>query len=79
MTIEREQWADWKEHPVTQEMIKILRELREFGFDEVAYGADDDELVRLGIKLGKLNALTAIINFTFIPEKEEEHGRSAED
>ena len=71
MTIEKEQWADWKEHPCTLEMVRLLKELREFGFDEISFGAEDNELLRLGVKLGKLNCLTGVINFTFIPEKEE--------
>lgn len=69
--IEKEQWSDWKEHPCTQELIKILREIREEGYEEASYGSQDDSLIQLGIKLGKINALTGIINFRFIPEEEE--------
>jgi hypothetical protein len=69
--IEKEQWSDWKEHPCTLELIKILREIREEGYEEASYGSQDDNLIQLGIKLGKINALTGIINFRFIPEEEE--------
>lgn len=66
----REQWANWKDHPCTQAMLEIMREDREAGMEEVSYGANDDELVRLGIKIGKVNNLTGIINLTFIPQED---------
>ena len=68
----KEQWGDWKHHPCTQEMLKILREMREIGYEEAAYGGEDSNLIYLGVKLGKINALTGIINFGFIPEEEEQ-------
>ncbi len=66
----RDQWANWKEHPCTQAMLKLLTESREYGFEEVSYGGEDNNLVYLGIKLGKINALTGVINLTFIPQEE---------
>jgi hypothetical protein len=75
MAIDRHQWADWRGHPCTQEMIKILREIREEGYEEASYGTDD-MLIQLGIKLGKINALTGVINLRFIPEEEENDGRN---
>lgn len=76
MAIDREQWADWKQHPCTLEMVKILQENRELGYEEAAYGSPDDNLILLGIKLGKINALTGLINLSFIPEEEENDERS---
>lgn len=71
MTIERDQWGDWKHHPCTVEMMRLLREIREVGFEEVSYGGEDDRLLQLGMKIGKLNALTGIINFGFIPQEDD--------
>lgn len=48
-----------------------MDETREQGFDEVAYGTADNELIRLGIKIGKLNVLTGILNYGFIPVEED--------
>lgn len=71
MAIERDQWGNWKNHPCTEEMLKILKQWREEGFEEVSYGGEDDRLLQLGMKIGKLNALTGMINLTFIPEEED--------
>jgi hypothetical protein len=68
--IDKREWADWKDHPCTQEMIKILREDREIGYEETSFGSNDDNLIQLGIKLGKINALTGVINLRFIPEED---------
>lgn len=66
MSIERDQWANWKDHPCTQEMVKVWKELREYGFQAAANGALDERLLQLGINLGELNCLTRMINFEFI-------------
>jgi hypothetical protein len=68
----RDQWANWKDHPVTQAMIKILSEQREMGLEEISMGADDADLLRYGIKVGKINAFTGIINFGFIQEEDDD-------
>lgn len=73
----RDQWANWKEHPCTQAMMAALKEDREEGFVEVSGGADDNDLIRLGIRLGKVNAMTVILNYGFIPE-EDENDRASE-
>jgi hypothetical protein len=67
---ERDQWANWKDHPCTQAMIKLLKEDREVGFEELSFGGSDDALILLGVKIGKLNALTSMINYGFIPEED---------
>jgi hypothetical protein len=74
----KEQWSYWKDHPCTQAMLTLLREDRELGFEEMSYGSGDNELIRLGLKIGKINSLTGIINMTFIPQEEENDGRNQE-
>jgi hypothetical protein len=44
----------------------------------MSYGSGDNELIRLGLKIGKINSLTGIINMTFIPQEEENDGRNQE-
>lgn len=66
----KDQWGDWKYHPCTIAMIKALKEDREIGFEEISYGGEDNNLIYLGVKLGKINALTGIINYSFIPQEE---------
>lgn len=68
----KDQWANWKDHPCTQAMMKWLQEGREQGFQEASYGSEDNGLVVLGVKLGKVNAYTGIINYDFIEEEEED-------
>lgn len=75
---DKEQWAQWKDNPCTQAMLVLLREVREEGFKEISYGGDDSALLTLGAKIGKINCLTAIINFGFIPEEEENDRTSQE-
>jgi hypothetical protein len=70
MAIERDQWSNWKDHPCTREMIKILKEYRELGFEEISYGGEDNALLMLGTKIGKINGLTSVINLSFIPEED---------
>ncbi len=67
---ERDQWSNWKDHPCTQAMMKELREMREEGFIEASYGGEDNSLIHLGIKLGKINALTGVLNYNFIPKED---------
>lgn len=69
----REQWGNWKDHPCTQAMLKLLAEERELGFNEISYGSEDNNLILLGVKLGKINALTGIMNYSFIPQEEEDN------
>jgi hypothetical protein len=66
----KDQWANWKDHPCTQAMMKELRDTRENGILEVGYGAEDDNLLLLGVKLGKINALTVILDYGFIPQED---------
>lgn len=69
----REDWSYWKDHPCTHAMVEILREWREEAFTEVSTGSDDHDLIRLGIKIGKVNSLTGMIKLGFIPEEEEQN------
>lgn len=68
----RDQWANWRDHPCTQAMLQLLREEREIGFEEVSYGTDVSDVIRLGIKIGKVNSLTGIINLGFIPDEDDD-------
>ena len=68
----RDQWANWKDHPCTKAMVKALSEEREMGLEEISMGADDNNLLRFGIKVGKINDMTGIINFGFIQEEESD-------
>lgn len=68
---ERDQWASWKDHPCTKAMMKELQDIRENGIIEASFGAEDNNLIRLGLHLGKINCLTAILNYGFIPQEDD--------
>lgn len=67
----KEQWGMWKDHPCTLAMIGLLKAAREDGFNEISVGGEDNELLRLGVKLGKINAITIMINYGFIPQEDD--------
>lgn len=56
-----EEWADWRNHPATKTFFNELELLRDEGFIEVLLG-DTENLISHGIRLGKVNGLTSVIN-----------------
>lgn len=77
--IGKDQWANWKDHPCTQEMMKQIVTLREEGFVDLSYGGEDNALLHLGTKIGKINAFTVLLNYGFIQEEDtNDDGKSRE-
>lgn len=68
MRISREEWADWKEHPVTQEFFKVLQQHREEALQVLAYGAYAEQPHRQSILIGSVNAFTKILETSFVED-----------
>jgi predicted HAD superfamily Cof-like phosphohydrolase len=64
-SLTRQEWADWREHPGTEEFFKAVQELREDTLQALANGVHADDLGRQSILIGKVNALTKILETTF--------------
>lgn len=59
--ISKQEWADWRSHPVTVEFFKQIEELREDNLQSLANGIFSEEPGKQSILIGKVNALTKIL------------------
>ncbi len=62
--IDKEQWASWREHPVTEYFFKAISDRREEEIAKLAYGVYQDEK-KQDIALGMVGAFTHIMNATY--------------
>lgn len=60
--ITKEEWADWRNHPVTQKFFSNLHQEREDALEHLAAGAFAEDHGRQNIFIGLINALTKILN-----------------
>lgn len=66
--ISKEEWSDWKRHPVTQQVVRDLLDNREGRKEEMAQGrvTGNDLLIEIGITQGILDSVEyAIKRFAY--------------
>lgn len=63
--ITKEEFADWQKHPVTMKFFKAVLSQREEGLHELAYGRFSEEQGKQNIAIGKINALTTILDMKY--------------
>ena len=71
--VTKEDFGIWKLNPVTQAFFKELRNLREEGLEELALGVHSTDIGKTHLVIGKVNALTNVLNLRF--EEETNDGR----
>mgnify|MGYP001583458199 CR=1 FL=1 len=64
--ITKDQWGDWKNHPVTIEFIKKMESLRNDGVLELGSGVYAQDTGRTYLVIGAINALTRIIEADYL-------------
>jgi hypothetical protein len=65
MRLTKEEWRDWQEHPVTGVFMGLVKQLREDTLQALANGLYADDLGKQSIAIGKVNALTKVLETTF--------------
>ena len=68
--VTKDQWADWKEHPVTKRFMDELLQLREYGFEELGSGVHAGDVARTYLVIGSINAIGKIMSVDFIEQKD---------
>lgn len=63
--ITKEEWLDWRDSAVTQKFFEVVMELREESLQFLANGVFADEPGKQNILIGKVNALTKILETKF--------------
>ena len=77
MKIYKEDFSVWKLNPVTQAFLQRVKEMREEGLEELSIGIHSMDIGKTHLVIGKINALTNILNMSFEENKEEiNDGRS---
>lgn len=61
--LSKEQWANWREHPITEHFFVMLKDKREGLLDVLSYGALEEK--KQDILVGRIAAFTDILNVTF--------------
>lgn len=72
--ITKEDFGMWKLNPVTQEFFKNILELRENGLEELALGLHSTDIGKTHLVIGKVNALTNVLNISFEEEEKPNDG-----
>lgn len=77
MKVYKEDFGVWKLNPVTQAFFQAIREMREEGLEELSHGVHSMDIGKTHLVIGKINALTHILNTRFGENSEETNdGRS---
>jgi hypothetical protein len=66
LRISKEEWHDWKEHPVTDEFFKVLIAAREEALEQLAHGVYSETPGKQSILIGAVNAFTKILQTEFM-------------
>lgn len=72
--MDREEWGLWKQSPATQAVFRELKKVREEGIKELASGVYANDVGRMNLVVGKINALTSIISGDILEEIENVRG-----
>lgn len=72
--MDREEWGLWKASPATQVVFKELRKVREEGIKELASGVYANDVGRMNLIIGKINAITSIVTGDILEEIENVRG-----
>lgn len=64
----RSEYLSWREHPVTEEMIRALQETREGIKEELATGATLDNHISTARYVGNIEGLDFFLNHRFEDE-----------
>ena len=63
--LSKEEFQDWKDHPVTLKFFRVMAEVREDALQALANGVYADEPGKQNILIGKINALTKVLETKF--------------
>lgn len=75
-SITKEDFGMWKLNPVTSAFFEMVKELREDGLEELSLGIHSTDIGKTHLVIGKVNALTNVLNIRF--EEESNDGRTEE-
>lgn len=64
--ITKDQWTDWKNHPVTLEFLKKIKDIREYGIAELGSGVHADSPANTYLRIGAINALNKILEADYL-------------
>lgn len=64
--ITKDQWTDWKNHPVTIEFLKKIKDVREYGIAELGSGVHAENMSRTYLSIGSINALNKILEADYL-------------
>lgn len=64
-SITKEEWLEWKDHPITELFFRTVQELREDSLQLLANGTFAEEPGKQNVMIGKINALTKVLETTF--------------
>ena len=75
--ITSEQFQEWKEHPVTKEIFKLLTETRQEIINQLAYGntiGPDAEATHgfTNRAIGQIDGLNQLLNISFASENQQQ-------
>lgn len=64
----KDEWADWKNHPMTKEFFKAVRIEREEALQRLAAGQYSEEPGKQALVIGMINSFTKILDSEFVEE-----------
>lgn len=65
LEITKEEWAVWKENPVTRRFFQMIADRREEAIQHLAYGHNSGSMSKQNIVVGAINAYTHILGTRF--------------
>lgn len=64
----KEEWIQWREHPVTRRVFDLIANRREEAIQYLAYGGSANSMSKQNITVGAINAYTHILSMRFEEE-----------
>lgn len=68
-SVTRQEWADWRDHPITSEFFKQLAKEREEALRRLAAGQFSEEPGRQALMVGMISAFTKILDVEFAEDE----------
>lgn len=63
-----DEWATWRNNPVTRAFLNVVHEMREEGIAELTSGIHSEDVGKTHLVIGKINAMNSVLNVDFVED-----------
>lgn len=63
-----DEWATWRNNPVTRAFMNVVLEMREEGINELVSGVHSEDVGKTHLVIGKVNAFNSVLNVEFVED-----------